>query len=376
MNHLSILISTNKSIQFMTNEQSSKSKAIMLFSQLSNINYEYLASVEALVSNFNLIKTILQDATNGLTQEIQKWCNCNWEVVWTGLNVSSSLNYHEKGKFHTDNSLYIVKGFDEATKKNIYVIAIAGTNSLSWFEKIVEDINVCKTKPWDLNRSHGVIAAGSMIGLKTVLGQFEFGSKGNLMDFFKAQPDKSKMEIITCGHSLGGALAPLVALKLKEWSDSNHYKIPISTYPTAAPTSGNATFAKYAADTLGEGNYISLINTNDIVPMAWEQDTLIKIPNIYNNDAAGKCRPSDSVINFIEVLAKATQKINYTRIAKDYEQSFVGTILPPNDASISSEKMRQKQFMAEVMYQHTKVYLTEGFGFDQAVLDAIVALYK
>lgn len=342
-----------------------KAKVIMLFSQLANINFNCLVSKAELIANSDRIKTIIE-SDNAASKKINELWNCNWAVAWGPV-----LNYSEKivkaeVKYLANNSMYIVKGIDTATNKHLYVVAIAGTNSKSVFEMFYEDIDVKKVKPWHSNLpEQGHLSSGSMTGLNKVLDKFKYGSNKTLMAFFDAEVKEvgaKNMEIITCGHSLGGALSPLVALKLKE----TYKDIAVSTHPTAGPTSGDAAFAKYAADALGAGNYISVINTNDIVPMAWEYDTFSKIPGIYDNDNFQHItlhednKQEKSILNFLSEYAKATQILNYTRISKETEQTFEGQ--PESPGSI-------KSFEDEALYQHLNVYMMEAFKDDPAFIE-------
>ncbi len=352
-----------------------KAKAIMLFSQLSNINYGYSAPSETeLANNFNRILED-KDGKNVLIQKIKELWDCNWKMAWgPALNCSQNkgtifnpLADKDKYRFHADNSVFVVKGFDNATKRNVYLVAIAGTNSFSLFEQEEEDIAVKTTVPWLLNNVHcGYMAKGSYTGFSKVFLE-PFGQNtqsGTLQDFFVKEMETNaekqvKMEIITCGHSLGGALSPLVALSLREWSKEKGYDIPISTYPTAGPTSGDENFAKYVAETLGEDNYISVINTNDIVPMAWEYDTFSNIKNTYDNETFNHIKlhyldtKEAEILGFLSNYAKNTKDANYKRIAKDLP--FQGQ---PEAATTTPN------FMTEALYQHLNVYLTDGFGFD------------
>jgi Lipase (class 3) len=222
----------------MATQINDKERVIKIFSQLANINFNYPAQkVHYLVDNFNRVKDIIAKDDNVAGKKIKELWDCNWNVVWGPvLNTSPSIGI----KYHADNSMYVVKGIDKETKKNIYIVAIAGTNSLSTFEMKDEDIAVKEVELWDKgNEDYGSLAKGSMTGLGILLSDFKKKLSPNevLMKFFEAEYAKDhNMEIITCGHSLGGALSPLVALRLKEWSGT---KIPVSTYPTAGPTSGD-----------------------------------------------------------------------------------------------------------------------------------------
>jgi hypothetical protein len=345
-----------------------KAKAIMLFSQLSNINYGYSAKTKQdLVDNFN---RVLEDSI--VTQKINELWNCDWQMAW-GPALYCSLNTgkeDDKSKFHADNSMYVVKGYDNSTKRFVYVIAVAGTNALSEFEKKEEDIKVIHMVPWEVSNStdtnQAKISNGSAIGLEKLLGNFDFGSSIKLLDFFKEElknTNENNVEIITCGHSLGGALSPLVALKIKE-SFSN---VQVSTYPTAGPTSGNNFFAEYLEITLGTKNYNSVINTNDMVPLAWESDTFKKIPTLYQDINVKPKGEINILINgIIQDPFHIYRKCNYTRIGKKSEHTFKGIIVPINLLDKKcSVTLKGDDFMDEAMYQHLNVYLTEGFGFDE-----------
>ena len=343
-----------------------KQKAIALFSHLANINFGYAASSkEKLMDNFN---RVLQDENgdNIILQTINTLWNCSWEMAWgPALNIGHN---QKKGEFHADNSLFVVKGIDASTQKKVYVVAVAGTNALSAFEEIEEDITVGKVKPWNpTDASCGNLSTGSHVGFDIVyLLPFEHNHQHNILQntlkaFFKHEmtTHAENMEIITCGHSLGGALSPLIAVALKELSLEKGLDINVSTYPTAGPTPGDGTFAAYAERTLGKENYISMINTNDIVPMAWEHDTLINIPNVYDNEEFGHIilhpdqKRENGILKMLANLDKKTENLDYTRIAKEEEQKFEGKPQIPKSAD----------FMTEALYQHLDVYLTEGFGF-------------
>lgn len=335
-----------------------KAKAIQLFSQLSNINFGISASVADLEANSSRIKDIIS-TDNVASQKIKDLWDCNWQVVWgPALNYSLGVVKEEKKtkiKYHANNSMFVAK----ATNKPIYIVAIAGTNSLSLFEMFSEDIAVKKVKAWNSNKpEQGHISEGSMTGLDKVLGKFKYGASETLMEFFATevqQHGKDNMEIITCGHSLGGALSPLVALKIKE----TYPAIPVSTYPTAGPTSGDTAFAKYLEDTLGAGNYISVINTNDIVPMAWEQETLKEIPFVYDNKQFQFIKSPQFIRKFITDHANVT---GFARIAKETEQTFEGQ---PKNANGEDVK-----FMEEALYQHLDVYMMEFFKNENTFIDA------
>ena len=329
----------------------------MLFSQISNINFDYAASDEKLIANSERINDIIS-TENVASKKIKALWDCNWKVAW-----GPALNYFPKkgNTCHADNSMFVVQGTDSITNKKVYVVAIAGTNELSKFEMRSEDIAVTKVALWNKsNPTQGEISEGSMTGLEKVLGDFTYGAKSTLMDFFNKevkQHGTANMEIMTCGHSLGGALSPLVALKIKE----TYQDILVSTYPTAGPTSGEAKFAQYLAATLGEDNYISVINTNDIVPMAWEHETLAMIPDVYDKPESNNTKMNSKMEIALKVIAKEIElkKIDYTRIAKSQEYRFTGSLTKPE---CPKNENGCDLFMLEAMYQHSTPYFNEFFN--------------
>jgi dienelactone hydrolase len=58
-----------------------------------------------------------------------------------------------------------------------------------------------------------------------------------VLEFLSTIGFNENVEIATCGHSLGGALSPLVALKLVEMKERNGFSNgTVSCYPSAGPT--------------------------------------------------------------------------------------------------------------------------------------------
>ena len=95
------------------------------------------------------------------------------------------------------------------------------------------------------------------------------------------------MRVTVTGHSKGGALAPTLALWLKEtqtargdnrgWDDSGQATIRCVTF--AGPTPGNAAFAKRIESALPDHHRIA--NDRDIVTHAWEKGQLAALGQLY-----------------------------------------------------------------------------------------------
>jgi hypothetical protein len=177
----------------------------------------------------------------------------------------------------------------------------------------------------------------------------ESQSIGNLdlLTFLKAQTDNSSdgLEVIVTGHSKGGALAPTVALWLKEalasdetecWDKKRKAKVSFRAF--AGPTPGNAAFAERIDTILNEDCHY-LVNSNDVVPHAFEVDELAQIPTLYG-DRTAALKP------LVTDLVNVVKGLNYRHSAKGV-RTFAGPLNPA------------RSFAAELVYQHLDGYLAE-----------------
>ena len=94
------------------------------------------------------------------------------------------------------------------------------------------------------------------------------------------------------GHSLGGLLAPVMALWLLDYlADGGRgdleAKLALEVYGYAAPTAGNGAFAAYlesrisANAELASGRVKRYASDLDIAPCAWDESTLMILPSLY-----------------------------------------------------------------------------------------------
>jgi hypothetical protein len=150
------------------------------------------------------------------------------------------------------------------------------------------------------------------------------------------------MRVTVTGHSKGGALAPTLALWLKEtqtargdnrgWDDSGQATIRCVTF--AGPTPGNAAFAKRIESALPDHHRIA--NDRDIVTHAWEKAQLAALGPLY---PAGKA--------LFDEAARDLAGLDYLH-AKANVPPFSGQPL-------------HKDFLLEVIHQHLDAYLIQ-FG--------------
>ncbi|NEO92635.1 MAG: lipase family protein [Moorea sp. SIO3G5] len=240
-----------------------------------------------------------------------------WDVVW------GPVVHQIKGSKYATNSMYVAK------KDNQYVVAIAGTNPSSLFDWFPEDFSVKKQVDWqngDIPKCRvkfrdetdkPKISKGTCIGLKKL--EEMKSSDQTVLDFLgdevkSAGEPTENIEIIFAGHSLGGALSPTLALaaldQQSKWCGSCEEKdFKILVYPSAGPTPGNKYFANYYDSRLGE-NTTRIWNDIDIVPHAWDEDMLDKIPGLYKWDIL----PGMAVRALVEIAKDLAGNGEYTQL--------------------------------------------------------------
>lgn len=297
-----------------------------------------------------------------------------WEVVW-GPGIFQSLS--SKISKIPDNTIYVAKTKGKGTQVK-YVVAIAGTtgNNFFSFDWLIEDFFVSAAIPWPYARPGSLkphIALGTYIGfsiLKTIKPCEGLpGSRGyhglkhsqTILDFFKKEfrNRKDKAEVITTGHSLGGALSPVLALWLADtkpsWDPKN--KSNIKTYPSAGATPGDKDFAAYydsrlppkpgPTEPLELQQYTDRIwNNKDVVPHAWNHDDLEKIPFLYMPEII-----PDGWIFVITGIAWITSNgHNYTQIAAHMNAL-------PGKTKNNWKTDPFGAFLKEALYQHVNAYI-------------------
>lgn len=206
-----------------------------------------------------------------------------WELVWgPGL-------FAFKGDMFDDNLMYVVKNKADPSR---YVIAIRGTNPFSLKDWIVEDFSVAPMNAWKYGKapkgSKPKISRSADIGLTRLQDMRATGGVSGagktLLEFLQAELDADvPAQICVTGHSLGGALAPTLALWLKDiQGDALSGNVEISTVAFAGPSVGNKDFAEYSDARLGE-QCVRVANSLDVVPHAWNTKSLKKLYFLYKN---------------------------------------------------------------------------------------------
>jgi hypothetical protein len=233
----------------------------------------------------------LQKAIGSLDKTIPSW---GWDVVW-GPHYAADWGGGEA------NAMFVVRKRD--TDDPVYVIAIAGTNMASNFDLLEEDIDTGQ-QSWKLKNPGTLqpkVTHGDWMGLVNLLGPSKDESK--ILDFVKAIPDKDRTTLWFTGHSLGGALSPMLMLALMDPdtdptsmdTSQTHLGLwkQVNLLATAGPSIGNQDFVTHFKQVFGAANASTdfIWNGNDVVPHAWNHDMMMALTqptNIYGIDLPAK----------------------------------------------------------------------------------------
>lgn len=219
-------------------------------------------------------------------------------------------------------------------------VVTSGTNGKSNYDVNEEDNDIGQTQvntlisnaPWDAN-----ISNGAMAGAKNIINGTT--SNGDLVSFLKSQVS-SGGNVTVVGHSLGGALASVLALYLKTQLSSAN----LNCYTFAAPTAGNEQFATYFDQTMA-GASTRYFNTMDTVPDGWNATSISNVLTIYDPYIATPQKTKDDINNYKGWLGL----LNYQQPSAGKQQlkGSVDTDLIQDD---------DQDFDRQAAYQHIRAY--------------------
>lgn len=262
-----------------------------------------------------------------------------WELAWGPAVYHFSLDKLD------DNMMYVVR---RPTTPAQLAIVVRGTNPSALLDWLVEDFDVVDQVSWLTGSPSGQpkISKGTSEGLHILQAMVPEGGpvpQKTLTQFLaeevKAAPTEPR--VYATGHSLGGALAPALALWLAdtqaEW-DPNR-RAQISVYPLAGPTAGNADFAAYYDATLGKTTD-RMWNPFDIVPRAWNHESMGTMADLYEP----LTRANLAERGLIDGLRSLVEDKGYTQIDAA-QTSLSGALFP----GAPGEKM---DWESEAGWQH------------------------
>lgn len=249
----------------------------------------------------------------------------NLKLAWGPVTSTSRAKLLLNTNSVTDNTMFVVSCDDPShAGKSMYVVAIAGTDPDSSYDWFNEDMQVAKMKPFSSkDGQHGFLAEGTYEGAYDKLLPMRPRNGVTLQEFLKVNVSKGQRILVT-GHSLGGALAPVIAILLK---DDPTIAGNVECYPFAGPTPGDKVFADYVASRFREDEYRATVNPLDIVPKAWIGGNLSQVPGIYGPSSSIKAcgssqanglPPSDlvlAIVSWAKGLAKQAEDAYHTTYA-------------------------------------------------------------
>lgn len=273
-----------------------------------------------------------------------------WTILWGPV-----IYYHDPKNQVWDNIMYVAKGENAETNNPQYVVAIAGTNPKSVFDWLQEDFDTHEMLPWSTQfPKRGKISEGTNTGI-TILQNMKNSSNLSLLEFLtqeiQSQPNQP-IEVITTGHSLGGALSPVMALWLYEnqavWNPTGK-QVTVNTQFSAGATPGDQTFSDYYGNTEPGLNQSSrLWNSLDIVPHAWNIQQLKQISTLYEPCNISK---SPRITLLVNAQIQKVKNCNYLALNPS-------TFAMKGQCGVFSQSQTTpfKQFLQEAYFQHIQAY--------------------
>ncbi|MFT7315564.1 MAG: triacylglycerol lipase [Paraglaciecola sp.] len=263
-----------------------------------------------------------------------------WKVVW-GPAV-----FALPGTKFDDALMYVVQNLSDPSQ---YVIAIRGTNPISIPNWIIWDFQANELKAWPYGNpdpyNQPMLSLSTSFGLVILQGlrpeETLPGYKQTVLEFFQQETQvNNNLSICVTGHSLGGALAPVLALWLKDIQGTQLTKeAQVSSIAFAGPSPGNSDFAEYFNQRM-EKDYLRIANSLDIVTYAWQTETLSKAFSAYL-----PLVPSIPLAILLKQLVKKS-------IDKDYLQIGTEPTILPGEL-----KLLALPYLVQAIYQHVQGYV-------------------
>jgi len=220
--------------------------------------------------------------------------NADWQVVWGPALHNPDVLVDKKQA----NLTMVLQSISEPSS---YIVATRGTVGNDIWEWLSENLAVV-FEPWPSTTNFNgkaYISKATTDALKIVLNTLPPtaaqtpagfsplpGAGQTLAAFLATLTGNGAIDLCFTGHSLGGAIAPALALWFKQTqgsavlsSNAIFYPMPawdsnavaaISCVSLAGPTPGDKGFSEYFAKSLGD-NYDRIFNTNDVVPHAFAE---------------------------------------------------------------------------------------------------------
>ena len=304
----------------------------------------------------------------------------DWQLVWGPVVTKMSddaqsgpgnawyMAFHprlqfEDGSIHPTYVIAIAstpqKSTDVWKKQNFSVHAV--TDFKAWADGGIRDApEVVQRKDVRWIQKGTYIASGTVNAvhklLTTPAPKGATSAEWTLLSYITKQGKSTSHRIIVTGYSLGGALAPSLALALL--LDGCIPADRILSYPIAGPSPGNKRFVELFVKNMparkppGAGSYqgwnLNLVNQLDVVPQAWCISSLISrkqhlgnIPTLYGEPAMNVIKNAIWAAKFWSVFSG----VMYKPLPSQY---FSGTLpaRPPNTTNTFLEIAAQQHYEA------------------------------
>lgn len=217
-----------------------------------------------------------------------KWKLTNWEIVW-GPGVTVAPHRDESSPdVYPANVMFAA--YD--SERSLLFISVSATNVKAKYDA-EEDFRVHNLVLWPYGHGDAKrlpkISKGAQLGLNMLqemkAGAGLGGDGESLRDWLSGFVAANRIsKLITGGHSLGGALSPLVACWLRDTQRDWDPELTLgpenfACRRFAGPTPGNRSFAIHYESTIGDT--ISVVNPLDVVPRLWDEASMQTLTDIY-----------------------------------------------------------------------------------------------
>ena len=319
--------------------------------QMLTLSYISYCGYSLIGSDRHNARKIAPQVVQNLEEELPT--KNQWRLVW-GPAVDELLF-----TLFDDNMAYIVQHIEHP---NRFAIVFRGTNPISLSDWIFEDFLVLRKYRWKVGKENAPGGAKISHGTHIAMHQVKDleapsgvpGAGTTMLQFLRIQAETQykPLEIYVTGHSLGSTIATTAALFLKQtagktdipvgqqWDPDN--SSTIKTYGFAGATAGNKAFSEFSDSLLDDKHLFRVANSLDIVPHAWNKETISQLHNLYEPVAKAKFA-ADLVIGYAKLVSILC---DYTQ--PQAQQPFLtGTLSEPC-----------KDYFQQAIYQHVVAYPT------------------
>lgn len=299
----------------------------------------------------------------------------DWTMAW-GPAASSHDGDDPTALYYADNMMYAAEAVVDGAP--CLVVAIAGTNEDDAYDWLAEDFSIVRQVAWPYGDGGFAGAGEPKISHATATGVADLlalsdPKTGGVQAFVEGWTKAhSGGTVIFAGHSLGGALAPSLAVAIIGQNGGPFADATLLTLASAGPTPGDPNFAALYGhffpaqpDETGAIRFnTDVVNVHDLVPTAWND---VKLAGFFTNTGDALFRlEMDALLGAIDLLADGLLTFKtYTPIA---HQAFAAD---PPDVEYAS----LHDYFGLIVANHLAAYPTY-FGVDDALNETTQAMAR